>query len=208
MALEILDPTGYYWNFRSIVVNLRRLDGACEIFQRRSVIFLNQINKKKQRVTMQSRKTSSPAANRSGSRSNGSSRSSSKLDPTGMYKKPSQQQVKCHYLDPTGLYWEVRRGEAAGVTHPRAAHPTNVNCDLVLGTNHGFGFDSDSGEEQRHECTHERWLSCGFSGWGSVAARKRPAVDGEESDEFRRQTADDGGRSRMLCLTGMPENII
>lgn len=145
---------------------------------------------------MQSRKTSSLAANRSGSRSNGSSRSSSsKLDPTGMYKKPTQQQVKCHYLDPTGLYWEVRREEAAGVTHPRATHPTNVNCDLVLGTIHGFGFGSDPREEERHECTHGRWLSCGFSGWGSVAARKRPAVDGEESirdgGEFRRQTAND-----------------
>ncbi|KXJ72179.1 hypothetical protein RP20_CCG018658 [Aedes albopictus] len=52
---------------------------------------------------MQSRKMSTQAASRSGS--TGSSRSSSsKLDPTGMYKKPSQQQVKCHYLDPTGLY--------------------------------------------------------------------------------------------------------
>lgn len=108
---------------------------------------------------MQSRKTSSQAANRSGSRSNGSSRSSSsKLDPTGMYKKPSQQQVKCHYLDPTGLYWEKRRGRAAGVTHSRAAHPTNVNCDLVLGTHHGSGFGSDSGEEQRQR-VHTREMA-------------------------------------------------
>lgn len=158
---------------------------------------------------MQSRKTSSsPAANRSGSRSNGSSRSSSsKLDPTGMYKKPSQQQVKCHYLDPTGLYWEKRRR--------RRRRRRSCRCDPFWGRTSNkceLWFSSRDapririripGEQQRHECTHGRWLSCGFFGWGSVAARKRPAVGGEESfpgdgGRIHRQTADArafGGRS-------------
>lgn len=155
---------------------------------------------------MKSQMSSSVAANRSGSRSNGSSRSS-KLDPTGMYKKPKQQQVKCHYLDPTGLYWEVRKKRSCRcVTPSRVAHPTNVNCDSVLGALHGFGQGSaDSGDEQRYECTtHERWLSCGSFGWGSVAARKRPAVGaGERSwiGTFRRTFP-------YASPTGMPENII
>lgn len=54
----------------------------------------------------QSRSATSYGSYRTTSSSGGgSSRGSSKLDPTGMYKRPQQQQVsKCHYLDPTGLY--------------------------------------------------------------------------------------------------------
>lgn len=53
----------------------------------------------------QSRSATSSYRTTSSSCSGGNGRGSSKLDPTGMYKRPQQQQVsKCHYLDPTGLY--------------------------------------------------------------------------------------------------------
>lgn len=103
------------------------------------------------------------------------------------------------------------------MTHSGAAHPTNVNCDLVLGTHHGFGFGFGFRGKSRDTSAHTRDGSAADSlvesPWprGNVqlsAEKKASRVTEVESTVKLQMLEPSEDVPWMICLTGMPENII